>query len=232
MEDDCADAWTDFQRQRDWAPEITGPADYLLRKVVQAICPSRDQWESRNAAISRVRNVLAGMPDFQPDRCSSQLAGMECLAEVHVFGSFCSAMYHKGSDLDLTLMGRWRDRHGHPLDMHQLSPTDTAAMLYRIKHALVNRRVAAADPLNPPTVINARVPVLTYTDGVLGLHVDITLCNHNGAFKSRFIWELAQFDKRFEIVFRLVKLWAEGAGLNDPKNGTLNSWSLTQMVST
>jgi DNA polymerase sigma len=27
-----------------------------------------------------------------------------------------------------------------------------------------------------------------------------------------------------------VKLWAEVHGLNDPKAGTLNSWSLTQMV--
>lgn len=28
-----------------------------------------------------------------------------------------------------------------------------------------------------------------------------------------------------------VKLWAESHNLNDPKCGTLNSWSLTQMVS-
>jgi DNA polymerase sigma len=27
-----------------------------------------------------------------------------------------------------------------------------------------------------------------------------------------------------------VKLWAEVHGLNEPKMGTLNSWSLTQMV--
>jgi DNA polymerase sigma len=27
-----------------------------------------------------------------------------------------------------------------------------------------------------------------------------------------------------------VKLWAEVHCLNDPKSGTLNSWSLTQMV--
>jgi DNA polymerase sigma len=34
-----------------------------------------------------------------------------------VFGSFCSSLYHKGSDLDLTITGRWRNRHGELLDM-------------------------------------------------------------------------------------------------------------------
>jgi predicted nucleotidyltransferase len=34
-----------------------------------------------------------------------------------LFGSFCSGLWHKGSDLDLTITGRWRNRHGQLLDM-------------------------------------------------------------------------------------------------------------------
>jgi hypothetical protein len=34
-----------------------------------------------------------------------------------VFGSFCSHLFHKGSDLDLTITGRWRNRHGDLLEM-------------------------------------------------------------------------------------------------------------------
>jgi hypothetical protein len=40
-----------------------------------------------------------------------------CHAQLLVFGSFCSSLYHKGSDLDLTITGRWRNRHGQLLEM-------------------------------------------------------------------------------------------------------------------
>lgn len=41
----------------------------------------------------------------------------QCLAQLMLFGSFCSGLWHKGSDLDLTITGRWRNRHGQLLDM-------------------------------------------------------------------------------------------------------------------
>lgn len=53
---------------------------------------------------------------YVPCRHGEQ-AGTGCLAQVLVFGSFWSGLYHKGSDLDLTITGRWRNRHGQLLDM-------------------------------------------------------------------------------------------------------------------
>lgn len=41
----------------------------------------------------------------------------QCLVQLMLFGSFCSGLWHKGSDLDLTITGRWRNRHGQLLDM-------------------------------------------------------------------------------------------------------------------
>lgn len=87
---------------------------------------------------------------------------------------------------------------------HCMSPVDTADMLHRIRRALMSHRVASADPSCPPTVINARVPLVMYTDAESGVQVDISVCNHGGAFKSRFIRELSQFDTRFEALYRLV----------------------------
>jgi DNA polymerase sigma len=34
-----------------------------------------------------------------------------------VFGSFCSRLFHKGSDLDLAITGRWRNNRGALLEM-------------------------------------------------------------------------------------------------------------------
>ncbi|WIA35435.1 hypothetical protein OEZ86_003876 [Tetradesmus obliquus] len=248
MELECEAAWAEFKRQRSWQEPAVQQTDHVLSRIVQALRPSAVQWRERQAVIERVRSVLAGMPDFQP-RYGDQAPPEQCLAQLHVFGSFCSGLYHKASDLDLTIIGRWRNRHGTLLDMHAMSSADLADMLHRIRRALIARGVAGtADPSNQPMVINARVPLVMFADAASGVAVDISVCNHAGAFKSsgvavdisvcnhagafksRFTEQLVAFDERFEALYRLVKLWAEVHGLNEPKMGTLNSWSLTQMV--
>ncbi|WIA15235.1 hypothetical protein OEZ85_001910 [Tetradesmus obliquus] len=230
MELECEAAWAEFKRQRSWQEPAVQQTDHVLSRIVQALRPSAVQWRERQAVIERVRSVLAGMPDFQP-RYGDQAPPGQCLAQLHVFGSFCSGLYHKASDLDLTIIGRWRNRHGTLLDMHAMSSADLADMLHRIRRALIARGVAGtADPSNQPMVINARVPLVMFADAASGVAVDISVCNHAGAFKSRFTEQLVAFDERFEALYRLVKLWAEVHRLNEPKMGTLNSWSLTQMV--
>eukprot|EP00878_Enallax_costatus_P025364 GHUV01027135.1.p1 GENE.GHUV01027135.1~~GHUV01027135.1.p1 ORF type:complete len:293 (+),score=34.25 GHUV01027135.1:344-1222(+) len=207
MENECEIAVSGFRQQRTWDAVSVTYTDYLLNRVVQALRPSTQEWQTRTAVIERLQSVLAGMPDFQPvpGRYGSNYSE-DCLARVDVFGSFCSSLYHKGSDLDLTITGRWRDRHGHVLDMATMSSADTADMLHRIRRALISRRVAAADPLNPATVINARVPLVMYTDADSGVAVDISVCNHGGVFKSRFTREVMQFDDRFEALYRMVSV--------------------------
>lgn len=37
--------------------------------------------------------------------------------ELLLFGSFSSGLWHDGSDLDLTICGRWRNRRGQVLEM-------------------------------------------------------------------------------------------------------------------
>jgi hypothetical protein len=49
-------------------------------------------------------------------------------------------------------------------------------------------------------------------------------------FKSAALGLLAQVDARFGALVRLVKGWAKRQGVNDPSQGTLNSYCLTLMV--
>ena len=50
-------------------------------------------------------------------------------------------------------------------------------------------------------------------------------------FKSQVLRHLVTIDKRFEVLVRLVKLWAKVQGLNSPQDGTFNSFCLNLMVS-
>jgi hypothetical protein len=69
---------------------------------------------------------------------------------------------------------------------HRMSSSDLADMLHRIRRALIARGVAdTADPSNQPMVINARVPLVMFADAASGVAVDISVCNHCGAFKSK-----------------------------------------------
>jgi hypothetical protein len=61
-------------------------------------------------------------------------------------------------------------------------------MLHRIRRALIARGVAdTSDPTNQPIVVNARVPLVMFADAASGVAVDISVCNHCGAFKSRCV---------------------------------------------
>lgn len=80
-----------------------------------------------------------------------------------------------------------------------MHPGDIADMLHRIKRSLINHRVST-----DAMVINARVPLVMYTDAESGVQVDISVCNHSGVFKCRFIKMMTQFDDRFEALYRLV----------------------------
>jgi hypothetical protein len=67
-----------------------------------------------------------------------------------------------------------------------MSSNDLADMLHRIRRALIARGVAdTSDPANQPMVVNARVPLVKFADAASGVAVDISVCNHCGAFKSR-----------------------------------------------
>ena len=50
-------------------------------------------------------------------------------------------------------------------------------------------------------------------------------------FKSKVLRHLVTIDQRFEVLVRLVKLWAKVQGLNSPQDGTFNSFCLNLMVS-
>jgi hypothetical protein len=62
------------------------------------------------------------------------------------------------------------------------------------------------------------------------LDCDVAIGSPGGMFKSAALGLLAQVDPRFGALVRLVKGWAKRQGVNDPSQGTLNSYCLTLVI--
>lgn len=116
---------------------------------------------------------------------------------------------------------------------HKLSPREAVRLLHSISRNLQKHQIPAYDGLSPfdRVVACARVPLIHFIDRQTNIDCDVCLCNHAGVFKSRFTALLAGVDDRLGALYRVVKLWTCQHGLNDPKAGTLNSWSIMQLVS-
>lgn len=102
---------------------------------------------------------------------------------------------------------------------------------------------------------NARVPILKIVSKWQNISCDISIDNLQCQIKSKFLFWLNEIDDRFRdmvlLVFLVVnqhflfwrgtylsfvvhalqvKEWAKANGINNPKNGTLNSYSLSLLV--
>ncbi|XP_073009315.1 protein HESO1 isoform X4 [Typha latifolia] len=76
----------------------------------------------------------------------------------------------------------------------------------------------------------ARVPLLIYKSVVYDISCDISINNHLGRIKSKILHWITELDERFGDMVLLIKEWAKAQEINNPKSGTLNSYSLCLLV--
>ncbi|GJM92586.1 hypothetical protein PR202_ga09067 [Eleusine coracana subsp. coracana] len=77
---------------------------------------------------------------------------------------------------------------------------------------------------------HARVPVLQYVSSRFGISCDISIDNNAGQIKSKIFYWVNSLDERFGDMVLLIKEWAKAQNINDPKTGSLNSYSLCLLV--
>ncbi|GJN17181.1 hypothetical protein PR202_gb04231 [Eleusine coracana subsp. coracana] len=143
----------------------------------------------------------------------------EGCSPVKPFGSFVSNLYAKSGDLDVSV----DLRSGSDLPISKKKKQNALRELMR---ALQIRGVARSMHFIP----DARVPVLQYISNHFGISCDISINNYPGQIKSRIFYWINTIDDRFGDIVLLVKEWAKAQNINDPKNGTLNSYSLCLLV--
>ncbi|CAH2058702.1 unnamed protein product [Thlaspi arvense] len=79
-------------------------------------------------------------------------------------------------------------------------------------------------------VVHARVPILKIVSWHERISCDISIDNLEGLLKSRFLFWISEIDGRFRDLVLLVKEWAKAHDINNPKNGTFNSYTLSLLV--
>ncbi|KAK3264614.1 hypothetical protein CYMTET_26662 [Cymbomonas tetramitiformis] len=164
---------------------------------------------------------------------------------VSPFGSFVSGLHSVDSDLDISL----EVEEGSPFSYVE-GGTETAeqrkARLQRRgpkNKEEFDRKEAKVQLLKKLTKIlrgsrgakevqfipHARVPLVKFTDVMSGISCDVCVGN-DGVFKSTVLRHLSWIDPRYSQLSTLIKCWAKNSDLNDPANGTLNSFALTLLV--
>ncbi|KAK8951464.1 hypothetical protein KSP39_PZI004162 [Platanthera zijinensis] len=181
--------------------------EVCLREILSFIKPSADDVLKRQNAIKEIAVAI------QSDRSL-----MEAGAAVKPFGSYISDLYTKWGDLDISI----------DLAQSKPSPDDRQLkinVLHKIMRAL--QRIGVA---NNVEFVRARVPLLVYTSKCCKISCDISINNHAGYVKSCILRWISNTDKRFCEFVLVIKEWAKAQHINDPKTGTLNSYSLCLLI--
>ncbi|KAL0919646.1 hypothetical protein M5K25_011757 [Dendrobium thyrsiflorum] len=180
--------------------------ELCVKEILSFIKPTVDDIQKRESVI----NELAGAI-----RIDEKLRG----ASVKPFGSFISNLYSRWGDLDLSI------------DMTQSSTSSAdrwrkIKALQKIMWALQRTGIAN----NIEFVRHARVPLIVYQSRYYNISCDISIDNQAGYVKSYILRLISNIDERFRELVLLIKECAKAQHLNDPKTGTLNSYSLCLLI--
>ncbi|CAN7062664.1 hypothetical protein IGI04_016873 [Brassica rapa subsp. trilocularis] len=181
--------------------------DPTLQEILQVVKPTRADWDTRISVLDQLRNVLQSVESLRG-------------ATVQPFGSFVSNLFTRWGDLDISVdlfsgssilfTGK---KQKQTLLAQLLRAMRASGLWYRLQF-----------------VIHARVPILKVVSGHQRISCDISIDNLEGLLKSRFLFWISEIDGRFRDLVLLVKEWAKAHDINNPKNGTFNSYSLSLLV--
>ncbi|CAA7029002.1 unnamed protein product [Microthlaspi erraticum] len=181
--------------------------DPTLQEILQVIKPTRADWDTRISVIDQLRSTVQSVEGLRG-------------ATVQPFGSFVSNLFTRWGDLDISVdlfsgssilfTGK---KHKQTLLGMLLRALRASGAWYRLQF-----------------VIHARVPILKIVSGHQRISCDISIDNLEGLLKSRFLFWISEIDGRFRDLVLLVKEWAKAHDINNPKNGTFNSYSLSLLV--
>ncbi|KAJ1686497.1 hypothetical protein LUZ63_017887 [Rhynchospora breviuscula] len=192
-------------------PRSTGglPHNVLERCIEEILSLIKPSESDRNKRLNTVDELTR----------SIQSIGTLKGAAVQPFGSFLSNLYSKWGDLDISIT----------LDQcfnSSASRSKKLNILREIMKILRKRGLAQKVQFIP----QARVPLLVYESRLYGISCDVSVDNHSGRVKSKILQLVTGLDDRFTDLVLLIKEWAKAQNINNPKSGTLNSYSLCLLV--
>lgn len=178
----------------------------LLLDILSVIKPVEADVRARHQVIQDLTSFVSTMDAMRG-------------VTVEPFGSFISNLYTKCGDLDISI---------------EITDGALISSVGKKRKQSLLRDLARALRMNGVIrqiqfISQARVPLLIF-ESPSQISCDISVCNLVGQIKSRiFLW-ITEIDERFRNMVLLVKEWAKSKDINNPKIGTLNSYSLSLLV--
>jgi poly(A) RNA polymerase GLD2 len=97
-------------------------------------------------------------------------------------------------------------------------------------HERCERTSFVLSDLDEIAFVPARVPLIRFKQVHTDIEVDLNCNNTVGLLNTRLLYCYAGADWRVPQLMVVVKLWAKHHGINDTKNMSVSSYSLSLMV--
>ena len=146
------------------------------------------------------------------------------------FGSSVMGISNRDGDLDISLEGAIRDRTISPTGKLSDAARGFKADLLGEIHEVLRRGQHFRHSKHTQLIRHAKVPVSKFVEPHTGIHCDLSIGNTTGVFKSMLLAEVLRMDTRVRDLVVIVKKWAKANRINDPANGSFNSYCLTLLV--
>ncbi|CAI0411208.1 unnamed protein product [Linum tenue] len=186
---------------------MNAPLESTLWDILGVIEPQRDDWLIRQRIVQELQDVVRTIPNLRG-------------ATVEPFGSFVSNLFTPWGDLDITVMLDYGSYISVAGKKRKLSLLEDVLRALKEKGGWWRLRF----------IPNAKVPILKFEKGCPAISGDISIDNLGGQMKSKCLFWLNQIDGRFRPLVLLVKEWAKTHNINNPKGGTLTSYSFSLLV--
>uniref|UniRef100_A0A7N2MFA7 Poly(A) RNA polymerase mitochondrial-like central palm domain-containing protein n=1 Tax=Quercus lobata TaxID=97700 RepID=A0A7N2MFA7_QUELO len=178
--------------------------EHILEEILEVLKPKQEDLATRAQVISELRRVVESVRSLRG-------------ATVEPFGSFVSNLFTKWGDVDISI--------NLPKEDGYISYVESD----RKQRLLVDLQNPLRGQWQMVQLIHAKVQILK-CESSHKIFCDISIDNLKGQMKSKlFLW-ISEIDGRFRDMILLVKEWAKARDINDPINGTLNSYSLSLLV--
>ncbi|EDV54186.1 poly(A) RNA polymerase gld-2 homolog A [Drosophila erecta] len=136
---------------------------------------------------------------------------------LYLVGSSISYFGSKCSDMDICMLACTNPN---------IDPRMEAVYHLQVMKALLSR----TDIFQDFNLIEARVPILRFTDRCHKVEVDINFNNSVGIRNTHLLYCYSQLEWRVRPMALTVKQWAQYHNINNAKNMTISSYSLMLMV--
>ncbi|MBA0665387.1 hypothetical protein Goklo_005247, partial [Gossypium klotzschianum] len=177
-----------------------------LKEILEVVKPLHEDWVTRIKIINELREVVQSIENLRG-------------ATVEPFGSFVSNLFSRWGDLDISI----------EVSFGQCVSSAGKKRKQTLLGELL-RALRKQGDFELKFIPSARVPILKIVSKWQNISCDISIDNIQGEIKSKFLFWLNEIDGRFRDMVLLVKEWAKANGINNPKTGTFNSYSLSLLV--